>query len=1385
MVGRPGYSNDRNSDVANAGYTVGVMCQVGMYAAGSSLLPVYYPSGGPSKYRSDFSDVYEPEGLKEPILDSISEAINDLGLNHWKPYRFYNSDPSVITDRAAGANKFETDARNFGVARGLWNSFYVEPIATSTTLIPGAFLDKVTIDGKDADKITNRHNNLTVSILDEPGGDSARSSEKLRGRTYKPDITYRFTGSIYIPSANNHIDAIGIFLTDGTGDGNQVFVSGITGGTTNFSFNQWNDFDFEFLNENLSPDDTARRLRMFAHDSSAISSSDPNDYFEVGGQRVGYPGANASGDFFAFNNFTVLEKTSANRVSNVTTQAGFQPHMMYDPVDGQGYQAQTYASHLSMQGLGYTHARQSKNNFAYMAFSADDFFGVENFKKDYQLSCAISGENFEVTDENIFKFSFPEVTGFDLSVVDARESFVGEITMALQTQFQGGVYDGQYICNILNYGSINDYKYPFVTGSSNTLSLGSSLEESESNKFKGAFLYPIYLGKDEIPLASDGSVDTGLVFIDPSDSSTISGNKISSGISNNYDVFALKNGNFEYAHVANPDINAPSSEIVGKKIELKLSEKDPTLFNFTNFNINYNLGEEVQTPLTQESVTSIEFNKPIFGPSNPNETFNDEINMDGDIDNYNDFGMRRYSAIDGTSSADVEPDGTRQSDWMDNIPLDFDRTDVVHLVDRRSVSCIKATFIIEGLSQDIVRESEPVGATVKRDSIDINFSIITSFEGVPESIYAPQETKISYFGQTSTFYAVDTEEITLPSYDDIIDDYPGQDRESLAKKFKRKVVIRKNDFETNSVRINRSARLYQILEVIKESFSYPFSAIMKTKVDARTFSEPPNKQYQLRLRKIKIPSNYFPLDLSGRDKRFVEDAANLGTRIIYDGDWDGTFKIGWTDNPAWILYDLLINQRYGIGNRLDDIEDINIFNLYKIGRYCDSVDNNGNFVGLDDGLGGLEPRFSCNIMLDAGNNAFESVKEIASVFNGMAFWSNGTLDFFADQPKEVMMYFNNGNVFDGIFNYQTTSKSSLFNIADVNYVDKRDEFLAKRETIVDEDGMRQNGILRRGLSARGATSRSQATRLARYVLYSNKLEREIVNFKTASQGLMLSIGDIIEVQDELKNFEANYAKILNIQSVGDKFIEIENKINTNSVINNHSGAFVIASTGQDKLVDLYNEIYAGGTIGTQEMDDMYTPQVQKLKITGVTDLNTKIRVGVEDPDGYLTNAQTGTLINLDLQNRTAQQYRVLTVNPEEGNLYGITATEYKKEKFDLIESPLDFKLDDSDPFNVGIPNNKIKTISEHAGFSYQVVNNNYEQQIDFAISGDITGNETVYNINVIYPNGKVDTKRIEKQSTVENGFFKTTGTFNDVSSFGNYIFEIESVRSEEIIGGTS
>ena len=1238
-----------------------------------------FSNGRPSKYRYKLARNSEPDGLKEPIINSISEKLNNIGIDYFKPYRFYDSD--IILQARAGPLNY-----SHGNTDPYANSLY------TTWDRGGLDLAKTTIGGKSAEEFkATRDNNSTFT--------NERSQYNPKGKCFQPGKTYRITGSFYIPSSNSNINCIYFQSIDNS---TKTYVR-ITGNTTEYPADTWNDFDFEIPHTG-DHGSLATRLRIRFYENGAN------------------PTNGTIGDKVYLNNLSILEKTSGD-----------------DSVANSG-------------------------NFAYMCFKASDFFGT-NFNKDYELTYSVNEDRLEIDDKNGFGFSYPEVTGFDLELSSVRESFSHQ-------------YNVNPECSQYWWQGLSSVRLPIITGSTNSFDVGKELSESKSNKFKGAFLYPIYLGERFIPLESDGTINTGIIFIAETDSATVSENKIASGISGNYDVFSTKGSKISYAHIANPNIKVPDVEVTGKALGLRLQEKDPTFFNFSNFDVDFTLGEENQKPLTNESVTPIEFNKSIYGPNNPRTTFDDSLSLntaDKD-DQASDYGMRNFSAIDGTTSQDIQSDGSSQSDWMTNIPLDTDAADVIHIVGRRNVDCIKITFIIEELYQDIIAEQDPLQSTVKQDALQINFSVLTSFDGVPDDIFAPVEKQISYYGVVTSFYAVDSEEITLPSYDDILDSYPNEDKESLAKKFPRKVVIRKNDFETTSARLGRSARVFQVLEIIKESFSYPFSAIVKTQIDARTFKDPPNKQYNLRLKKVQIPSNYFPLNLNGKDKRFVANENDLGTRVVYEGDWDGTFKIGWTDNPAWILYDLLTNSRYGVGSKIDDIEDINIFSLYKIGRYCDAVDNNGNFVGVSDGLGGLEPRFSCNIMLDAANNAFNTLQDIATVFNGMIFWANGRLDFFADQPKEPMMFFNNGNVFDGVFNYQTTNKSSLFNVADVTYLDKRDGFVAKQETIIDEDGMRSNGIARRAVNARGATSRAQAARLGRYILYSNKLEREIVNFKAPSEALMLSIGDIIEVQDELKNFEANYAEILKIESAGDKFIEIENRPNTNSIINNHNGAFVVVPTGQDKLSELYSHVTSGGSIGNQELSGLYVPQVRELKITGVTDLTTKIKLGVEDPSGYLDHVPTGTLINLDLQNRTPKQYRVLKINPEENNLYSVSATEYRKEKFDLIENQVDFTLDDPEPFSVGIPENEIKTLTEPLGFSSQVVNNNYGQQIDFSISGDITGNEEAYEISVIQPNGNVESKRIEKQSTIQNGFFNTTGTFKDITSFGSYVFEVTSIE---------
>ena len=814
------------------------------------------------------------------------------------------------------------------------------------------------------------------------------------------------------------------------------------------------------------------------------------------------------------------------------------------------FNSRTKPYYAFSNGPPHTDAKNWKSNDATLDAHTVKFFNFKNsegklifpvpnnnFNKNYELTYAVNGQSIDLNDSNALGYAFPEVTGFDVMRKEEYESMVHQYCVSY-------FYLGDHLDIDFSTWSyrLAACRPLLITGSYIPAYIGKELTESESNRFKGVFNYPVYLGEESLPVNADGSLDNNKIFITSDDSAEISGQKIASGVSGDYDVFSQKDGKFQYAHRANPNIKLADFDLYGKDIEFKMIEKDSTSFNFSNISMDYRLGEEVQEPITNESRTSRDYNKNIYGPvefrnwdadakvGDPILTeLNTDLLSDSTIDESvlnGEYGMRRYSAIDGTASTDLQSDKTLQSDWMGNIPLDVDTVDCTHIVKRKEIDCITITFIIESLSQDILSEINPLGGSVKQDALQINFSIFTSFEGVPESIFPAQETKISQFGIVTSFFALDTDQITLPSYDEIVDDYPNEDIKSLSSKFPRKVVIRKNDFETNSVRVRRSARVFQVTEVIKERFSYPYSAIIKTTVDARTFQTPPNKQFQLRLKKILVPSNYFPLSPDKRDARFVENASNLGTRVIYNGDWDGTFKLAWSDNPAWILYDLMTNQRYGIGNRIDDLEDINIFNLYKIGRYCDAVDSNGHFVGVDDGLGGLEPRFSCNIMLDAENNAFETIKDISSVFNGMAFWANGSLDFFADQPKDPMMIFNNGNVFDGIFNYQTTNKSALFNSAEVVFLDKKDNYTAKKETVTDEEGMRQNGLIRRTVTAKGATSRGQARRLGRYIIYSNKLEREIVNFKTSSLGLMVSIGDIIEVQDELKNFEPNYGAIL-------------------------------------------------------------------------------------------------------------------------------------------------------------------------------------------------------------------------------------------------------------------
>lgn len=743
----------------------------------------------------------------------------------------------------------------------------------------------------------------------------------------------------------------------------------------------------------------------------------------------------------------------------------------------------------------------------------------------------------------------------------------------------------------------------------------------------------------------------------------------------------------------------------------------------------------------------------------------------------------RITGIAGKTETDLnEWNSSNQSlldfgNWNSNAFVSRDEIGVTHLVTRSEVDRVQAIFNIRSLFSKHQFDDDPTGPRVGYDKLPVNLEITVGFDGVSSDIFTPASKRISFEGIVEEVYSASSEIILLPKYEDILDSFPNDTIQSLQQKHKRFVTVQKLDFETISSKISRDIDIYSIIEYVNCNFTYPNSALVRTQLDARNFNDLPKRTYNAKLKKILVPSNYEPLLNNGVDKRFYAKASDYNNdAVIYDGDWDGSFKLAWSDNPAWILYDLMTNTRYGIGNFIDEKEDINIFNLYKIGRYCDAVDNNGVFVGLPDGLGGLEPRYSANILINQADNAYEVLTQICSIFNGNPFWSNGVLDFYSDKPTEPTAFFNNGNVFDGIFNYQDVNKASNFNCVAVEFQDKNDSYKIKTEVVEDEDGIRKDGKLMRSMNARGSTSRGQARRLAKYVLYSNKLEREIVEFQSSLESLLVNVGDIIEISDELRKFEIDYAKVLEVNA-NDPSIAIENTIDINNI---GSNSFVYAPSGQTGKDEMYDEIRKGGFVTNARLSGMDAQQVDRMQISSaVASGDNAIKLNFTNTSGQTMDLiRTGSFVNIDLENQDSQRYRVIKVVPQEDNLYSITATEYVSGKFNFIEADDEkFNLTEETPYNIGVVENPTREITQPVSFSTSQSSNHMgTNTLTVTINGDTSGNEEIYLISVVLPNGIRKQKKVQKSDNTSGGFIVTEEKFKNLDLYGTYNVFVESVR---------
>ncbi|QTC00241.1 DUF1983 domain-containing protein [Alcaligenes sp. SORT26] len=277
-----------------------------------------------------------------------------------------------------------------------------------------------------------------------------------------------------------------------------------------------------------------------------------------------------------------------------------------------------------------------------------------------------------------------------------------------------------------------------------------------------------------------------------------------------------------------------------------------------------------------------------------------------------------------------------------------------------------------------------------------------------------------------------------------------------------------------------------ITEVTDAKLRRPMSACVGLRVNAKQFQSIPSRAFDLYLRVVRVPSNY--------------DAWTH----TYAGSWDGTFKMSWTNNPAWVFYDLATNACDGLGHLLP-ASWLDKWALYQIAQYCDEQ--------VPDGKGGSEPRFSCNVYLQDKAEAWRVLQDLASVFRGIAYYAQGSVLAVADMPRDAVYTYSNANVIDGIFQYSGSSLATRHTVALVSWNDETDMGRAKVEVLEDPDGIARYGVRQLELTAFGCTSQGQAQRIGRSALFTSRMETETVTFAVGLTGTLAQPGQVIEIAD--------------------------------------------------------------------------------------------------------------------------------------------------------------------------------------------------------------------------------------------------------------------------------
>lgn len=312
--------------------------------------------------------------------------------------------------------------------------------------------------------------------------------------------------------------------------------------------------------------------------------------------------------------------------------------------------------------------------------------------------------------------------------------------------------------------------------------------------------------------------------------------------------------------------------------------------------------------------------------------------------------------------------------------------------------------------------------------------------------------------------------------------------------------------DSTSSYLQNQTYLSSVTTVLEEKLRYPGSVLVGGVYDAEQFSSVPSRAFLCKCLRIKVPTNYDPISRA------------------YSGVWDGSFKVAWTDNPAWCYYDLLTNARYGLGDRIPE-SYVDKAELYTIAKYCDEMVPGYNST--------YEPRFTCNIVLQTKEEAYQVISDFASIFRGMNYWGAGTVVPIQDRPRDPSYAFTNANVVDGVFTYQSSTLATRYNVACVTWNNPANFYKREVEYVEDYDLITSLGYINESsVVAIGCTSRGMARRVGRWLIYTNNYQTDVVTFTSGTEGVVPRPGDVIYISDTLRSQDRRGGRIASATLLG-------------------------------------------------------------------------------------------------------------------------------------------------------------------------------------------------------------------------------------------------------------